>query len=341
MSSNGAFWPIGNIVTIHGLADDHKPNNEYKNLQPHQSAMNDLFQTVIGLTPKIILAYLLLPFFMAPLESGAAAKLDLSWETFEWVWPIAIRDLVGSYAICFSWEWLLYSSPYATKMQKYKMNEKYPTTAQIRHDQFHTFFCVLTATAVEVVTLHLYATGKFANGAEPFFGTTALTTANVAWVALTTYWRLTHFWFVHRMMHPWKTKTFPDIGKVLYKHVHSLHHKSYNPSTWAGLSMHPIEGTIYFTAAMIPAVFGAHPYTFILCKLCLAIDSWVAHDGFGPPSAGVYFHYLHHAYYDCNYGDTVVPLDWLFGSFIDAPPGTKKCAAAAKKANQTMATKKE
>ena len=25
---------------------------------------------------------------MAPLESGAAAKLDLSWETFEWVWPI-------------------------------------------------------------------------------------------------------------------------------------------------------------------------------------------------------------------------------------------------------------
>ena len=28
----------------------------------------------------------------------------------------------------------------------------------------------------------------------------------------------------------------------------------------------------------------------------------VAHDGFGPRSAGVYFHYLHHAHYDCNYG---------------------------------------
>lgn len=83
-------------------------------------------------------------------------------------------------------------------------------------------------------------------------------------------------------------------GRILYKYVHSLHHKSYNPSTWAGLSMHPVEGAIYFTAAMIPAAFGAHPYTFILCKLCLAIDSWVAHDGFGPPSAGVYFHYLHH-----------------------------------------------
>lgn len=88
--------------------------------------------------------------------------------------------------------------------------------------------------------------------------------------------------------------SFKKKGKILYKYVHSLHHKSYNPSTWAGLSMHPVEGAIYFTAAMIPAAFGAHPYTFILCKLCLAIDSWVAHDGFGPPSAGVYFHYLHH-----------------------------------------------
>ena len=29
-----------------------------------------------------------------------------------------------------------YSSPYATKMQKYKMNAKYPSTAQIRHDQY-------------------------------------------------------------------------------------------------------------------------------------------------------------------------------------------------------------
>ena len=204
MSSNGAFWPLGNIATIHSLADDHKPTNvridiqagqhcsfssalpfnpihahapfnrtptsynqtqEYKKLQPYQSAANDLFQTIIGkhfvffsfplfllflllpfplpflhllmiahpctqpligtlciqpacllpisfnqtqgLTPKIILAYILLPFFMAPLESGAAAKLDVSWETFDWVLPIAIRDLVGSYVICFGWEWLL------------------------------------------------------------------------------------------------------------------------------------------------------------------------------------------------------------------------------------------
>jgi hypothetical protein len=69
---------------------------------------------------------------------------------------------------------------------------------------------------------------------EPtFWGSGAV--CNVLTVLFTTYWRLTHFWFVHRMMHPWRTKWVPDLGKVLYKHVHSLHHKSYNPSTvWIG-----------------------------------------------------------------------------------------------------------
>ena len=51
--------------------------------------------------------------------------------------------------------------------------------------------------------------------------------------------------------------------------------------------------------------------------------SGVAHDGFGPPSAGVYFHFLHHSHFDCNYGDTVMPLDWLFGSFMATPPAGK------------------
>ena len=38
------------------------------------------------------------------------------------------------------------------------------------------------------------------------------------------------------------------------------------------------------------------------------------------PSAG-YFHYLHHKYFECNYGELTSPLDKWFGSFHD---GTKK-----------------
>ena len=51
-------------------ADTTQPDNKYKELRPYQTSPNDVFQTMIGLTPKIILAILLLPSFMAPLESG-------------------------------------------------------------------------------------------------------------------------------------------------------------------------------------------------------------------------------------------------------------------------------
>ena len=50
--------------------------------------------------------------------------------------------------------------------------------------------------------VHLYAKGTFSGGTQLFFG--AAVAANCGWVALTTYWRLAHFWFTHRMMHPWK-----------------------------------------------------------------------------------------------------------------------------------------
>ena len=36
----------------------------------------------------------------------------------------------------------------------------------------------------------------------------------------------------------------PDVGKFLYRKVHSLHHKSYNPTAFSGTSMHVVEATV-------------------------------------------------------------------------------------------------
>ena len=41
--------------------------------------------------------------------------------------------------------------------------------------------------------------------------------------------------------------------------VHSLHHKSYNPTAFSGTNMHPVEATLYYTAALIPVSLGLHP----------------------------------------------------------------------------------
>jgi sterol desaturase/sphingolipid hydroxylase (fatty acid hydroxylase superfamily) len=46
----------------------------------------------------------------------------------------------------------------------------------------------------------------------------------------------------------------PDVGRFLYKHVHSLHHKSYNPTAFSGTSMHPVEAFMY-----VPHRNSMHP----------------------------------------------------------------------------------
>ena len=41
-----------------------------------------------------------------------------------------------------------------------------------------------------------------------------------------------HFYFVHRVMHPWGlTIAGFDLGRFLFKHVHSYHHVAHNPGS--------------------------------------------------------------------------------------------------------------
>lgn len=58
-----------------GTGRGRQPDNKYKELKPYQTSLHDVFQTIIGLTPKLLLAIVLLPSFMAPLESGCVCDL--------------------------------------------------------------------------------------------------------------------------------------------------------------------------------------------------------------------------------------------------------------------------
>ncbi|CAE8643181.1 unnamed protein product [Polarella glacialis] len=117
-------------------------------------------------------------------------------------------------------------------------------------------------------------------------------------------------------MHPWKTSSVPDVGKFLYRHVHSLHHKSYNPTAFSGTSMHPVESTLYYSACLIAVPFGCHPTVVLACIFDCAVGAWLGHDGFQMPGNCDYFHQLHHAHFDCNYGASPVPIDKWLGTYI-------------------------
>ena len=101
-----------------------------------------------------------------------------------------------------------------------------------------------------------------------------------------------HFWSWLRSTYCWcccrhnkefcnhQIKGVPDVGKFVYRHVHSLHHKSYNPTAFSGTSMHPVEATLYYTAACMPALLGFHPVLALGCIADCAFGAWLGHDGF-------------------------------------------------------------
>ena len=111
------------------------------------------------------------------------------------------------------------------------------------------------------------------------------------------------------------------MGELVYKWVHSLHHRARNPTAWSGIAMHPVESSTYYTAmylplalaAALPGVFGpVHPIVMLYTKMDLTIAALVGHDGHGYPGGGSQAHWLHHLKMDCNYGENYAPMDHIF-----------------------------
>ena len=123
-----------------------------------------------------------------------------------------------------------------------------------------------------------------------------------------------HFYFAHRLTH-WKP---------LYKSAHFLHHKNTNTGPWSGLSMHPIEHLIYFSGVLLHWIIPSHPIHASFHLMHTGVSPTWGHCGFekikvngSEMKLGNYFHYLHHRYFECNYGNPAVPWDKLFGTFND------------------------
>ncbi len=123
-----------------------------------------------------------------------------------------------------------------------------------------------------------------------------------------------HFYFVHRLLH-WKP----------FYRFHDLHHNNVNVGPWSGLAMHPAEHVIYLSSMLLHLVIATHPLHMLYHSFFLTAGASTGHTGYhnvdvkgrNVMEIGNLFHQLHHRYYNCNYGQSVVPLDKCFGSFHD------------------------
>jgi sterol desaturase/sphingolipid hydroxylase (fatty acid hydroxylase superfamily) len=125
-----------------------------------------------------------------------------------------------------------------------------------------------------------------------------------------------HFFALHRLIH------IP----VLFRWVHTVHHKSTNPSPWSSLSMHPVEGFLYHASAFWHLLIPSHPVLALFQLHLAGFGAVNGHIGFDRLERGAdravsshaYAHYLHHRYFEVNYGgDGLIPLDRWFGSWHD------------------------
>lgn len=311
------IWPIGHVVSAIKKPKDDLPKEN--NAMPVVDIMGHITSMVAAIR-NFLLAYICV--FALPTLSGQEypAFGAASHISTDWFLPIFVRNILGTWIICGFWDWFLYFSPMKEKLHKYKMNQKYPSMIQFIHDAFYTTLASCWAACIEVALCYWWATGRLSMqrvlSETPFSN---------AFLGLTlTHWRTPHFHLMHRAIHPWKTKRVPDVGKFLYRHIHSLHHKSYNPSAFSGTSMHPVEATLYYTAAFIPVMLGLHPIFAVCVIIDCGIGAWLSHDGFQWPGQGDYFHLLHHQHFDGNYGAMHVPLDWLVGTYIGCKEDLKK-----------------
>lgn len=306
------LWPVGHVASA--LTGDDGVTVTKPTARADLDVVGHLTSCCAS-TRSCLIAYLLIYGLYTANDYpafGSAAVLD-----WRWMWPIVFRNVLGTWLICGCWDYFLYfgfgSSWLKQKLAKFKVNPKYPSTAQILHDACASTIASVTAAVIEIICCHFWCIGTFGKFDTSLFDRPL---CNVFFAMTITHWRIPHFWAMHRVMHPWRIDGVPDVGKFLYRHVHSQHHKSYNPTAFSGTNMHPVESTLYYSACLMFVPLGCHPAIVLGCIVDCGIGAWLGHDGFQWPGSGDYFHLLHHAHFDCNYGAMHVPIDKWLGTYV-------------------------
>lgn len=144
-------------------------------------------------------------------------------------------------------------------------------------------------------------------------------------------WSAFHFYWVHRLLHV----------PIVYKHVHSLHHKNINIGPWSGIAMHPVEHFLYISSLCIHWLVASHPLHIIFHLVWLGPGAAMSHSGYEnllvkdkrKLALGTFYHQLHHRYFECNYGNQEMPWDRWFGTFHD---GSDECTKQTRERRKKM-----
>jgi sterol desaturase/sphingolipid hydroxylase (fatty acid hydroxylase superfamily) len=285
----------------------------------------------LPISPLAILKWL--PGYFLPWNLLFAASAVLYWQfvvpdvevmkTIAWGWVLRLFavNCVAVFLFYGAFEYRLYVS--RAQANRFKYNARFPAdqknSAFLFNNQnvdgmirgFGTGVPIWTAYEVGV----LWA---FANGCVPWLSFAEHPVHLFLLALVVPILHEFHFFCIHRLIH-WGP---------LYKWVHSVHHNSVNPSPWSSLSMHPVEHLLYFSTILWHVVIPSNPVLALYQLHFAGFGAIPGHVGFDKMEvtdtmavdSHAYGHYLHHKYFEVNYGDGLVPLDKLFGTWHDGSP---------------------
>ncbi|TYL92364.1 sterol desaturase family protein [Bradyrhizobium rifense] len=236
----------------------------------------------------------------------------------DWISLIFLRNAILTIVVYGGFHLVLYI--WRRQETDFKYNVKWPDTSnstflfgsQTAENVLWTMCSgVPVWTAYEVFTWWM-----FANGYIPCIDIGDHPLYFVVLMSLVPMWHSLHFYMIHRLIH---------IGP-LYHIVHKVHHHNVNPGPWSGLSMHTFEHIIYFSSVLIHFILPSSPLAAMFQLVRSALSPVLGHLGFDRVikdektsiDTDNYYHYLHHRYFEVNYGaDLMIPLDEWFGTAHD------------------------
>ncbi|MGI9520827.1 MAG: sterol desaturase family protein [Hyphomicrobiaceae bacterium] len=267
----------------------------------------------------LVLGITLATWYILTPELGQMKSLEI-W----WVGLLFVRNMALTTAFFGGLHLYLYSFKQQSNALKFSSkpfatnNRRFMFSDQVRDNMFRTLgYGVPIITFYEVLTYWIFANGYFAF--MPFAeGSIGYWVWFVVLLLIMPVIHSTHFYFTHRMLH-WRP---------LYKAVHRIHHYNIEVGPWSGLAMHPIELAIYFSTVCVQWLLALHPLNALYQLQFAIFNAAMSHTGFEKvllsQEVGIesnsYFHFLHHKYFECNYGGTIAPMDQLFGTFHDGSP---------------------
>ena len=181
---------------------------------------------------------------------------------------VVVAFTTGRYVLLTGIAFLLCYKPGLKQFKKFKIQPAIPAKKQMRYELFFSFSTIGIFSMIGIIVYILYINGYttiYTNIGKHGWGYFFLSL--VIMIIL----HDTYFYWTHRLLH---TRWF-------FKKIHTVHHRSANPTPLAAYSFHPFEAFIE-TLIVFPfvTIWPVHIFAFLFFTFLVLVMNVIGHLGF-------------------------------------------------------------